>query len=368
MAGHDETSRYMDPATGLTVTQWTDHSSNHLYFTNPGWFDGARMLVFTSDRSGKSELAVIDLTSGEQRLVTSCADGESVHPYQTAVDPVNERAFTWIANRLEMVDLGTGERQVLFQMAEGWRGIIPNVTADGRQVAFGMVQVSGQPEFKELFQAKPKSQILLHDIEARQTRVIHERQLWLGHVNTSPVDPHLITFCHEGPWTKVEHRVWGCDLVGRRVWKAGPEMIPPACIGHEYWLADGRRIAYHGHDRTPKPVLGIFDVITGEGVAFEQPVTTKHSHSLDGKLIVGDGSGAHPWILAWKLEPDGLRGPWKLCRHDGSWSEQRRHVHPRIAPDGRSVLFTSDRKGYPALYQVELPKDVEDLPRLQSAS
>ena len=25
-------------------------------------------------------------------------------------------------------------------------------------------------------------------------------------------------------------------------------MRPPACVGHEYWLADGRRIAYHGFD------------------------------------------------------------------------------------------------------------------------
>ena len=151
------------------------------------------------------------------------------------------------------------------------------------------------------------------------------------------------------------------DLRDGRAWKVGPDRHAPACVGHEYWLADGRRIAYHGFDEVPRPVLGIVDVHTGERSEAHQPVKTKHSHSLDGELIVGDGSETRPYILAWRFRDGNIEGPWPLCRHGGGWSEQRRHVHPRISPDGRSVVFTSDAAGHPEVYSVEMP---DSLPAL----
>ena len=139
-------------------------------------------------------------------------------------------------------------------------------------------------------------------------------------------------------------------------------MVEPACIGHEYWLQDGRRIAYHGFDMQKRAVLGIVDVHDATLIEHQQPVKTKHSHSLDGKLIIGDGSDKLPWILAWQCSADELRGPYLVCRHDGGWSEQRLHFHPRVAPDGKSVLFTSDTGGFPKIYSVGLPDDINALP------
>lgn len=363
----NERQCHRDPHTGLKVTRWTDHPSNHLYFTNPGWFDNGRQLLFTSDHSGRSELAALDLASGDQRPITRCSGDEAVDPYQTTVDPIHSRAFTWIAGRLEGIDLLTGRRNVLFELPSGWHGIIPNVSADGRLVAFGMVHVQGRSGYESLFAARPTSRIMVHELARGETRIVHERPLWMGHVNTSPADPHLLSFCHEGPWTKVEHRVWCCDLREGRVWKVLPDLIEPACVGHEYWLADGRRIAYHGFDDQARPVLGVVDVHSHAARACVQPVKTKHSHSLDGTLIVGDGSESHPWILAWRMTSEGLHGPWTVCRHDGGWSEQRRHVHPRLSPDGRSVLYTSDQGGFPRVWQVELPDRIEDLPPLSTS-
>jgi len=40
------------------------------------------------------------------------------------------------------------------------------------------------------------------------------------------------------------------------------------------------------------------------------------------------------------------------------------HVHPRIAPDGKTVVYTSDRTGYGQLYEVEIG-DVDELPVLE---
>jgi oligogalacturonide lyase len=359
----DEVVQQEDPETGLTVTRLTAHTSNHCYFTNPGWFDDGRQLLFASDRSGRTELATMDWRSAEQRAL-----GIPANSIQTAVDPVHDRAVTWVRmdgrERLDLVDLRTGAVRTLLELEPGWQGIIPNFTADGATVCCGATEDLGDIGFDEHFAARPHSRILAVDVASAAVRVLHERDCWMGHVNTAPGRSDLISFCHEGPWTKVEHRVWCLDLNTGAVWKVHADMEAPACIGHEYWLQDGRRIAYHGYDLTPEPVLGIVDVHSGAVQEYRQPVKTKHSHSLDGITIVGDGSEAVPWILAWRMDPDGLRGPWKVCRHGGGWSEQRRHIHPRLAPDGRSVLFTSDVRGEPNLYRVSLPEDLETLPLL----
>ena len=43
---------YTDPHTGATSKQLTAYKghSHHLYFTNPGWYDGGRKLLFGSKR------------------------------------------------------------------------------------------------------------------------------------------------------------------------------------------------------------------------------------------------------------------------------------------------------------------------------
>ena len=56
----------------------------------------------------------------------------------------------------------------------------------------------------------------------------------------------------------------GVSITTNNAWKVGPDLRPaPACIGHEYWLADGKRIAYHGFDEQPSRSR-IMDVHSGE--------------------------------------------------------------------------------------------------------
>ena len=50
-----EWREYADPVSGARVRQLTDHRGHscHLYFTNPGWHDGGRRLLFGSDRHNR---------------------------------------------------------------------------------------------------------------------------------------------------------------------------------------------------------------------------------------------------------------------------------------------------------------------------
>lgn len=41
---------------------------------------------------------------------------------------------------------------------------------------------------------------------------------------------------------------------------------------------------------------------------------------------------------------------------------QRSHAHPAFSPDGKHVLFTSNRTGYCNIYLADVPESFESLP------
>jgi oligogalacturonide lyase len=62
-----EATEFIDVQTGLTVRQLTHYKghSHHFYFTNPGWYDNERKLLFASDRENRTNLFSVELASGE---------------------------------------------------------------------------------------------------------------------------------------------------------------------------------------------------------------------------------------------------------------------------------------------------------------
>ena len=125
--------------------------------------------------------------------------------------------------------------------------------------------------------------------------VIYEEDYWLGHVNTSPKMPHILTFCHEGPWTLVENRIWGLDMTTGKTWQIRPN-APDEAIGHEYWTEDGEHIGYHG--RTPNgAVYGSIRYDNTDQVEAPFPHGSMHFHSVGLRLIVGDGGKDNPYLL-----------------------------------------------------------------------
>jgi oligogalacturonide lyase len=75
-------------------------------------------------------------------------------------------------------------------------------------------------------------------------------------------------------------------------------------------------------------------------------------HSNDGKLIVGDQHNVRLWRWNGKTYED----PRVLCEHRCSFQIQQVHVHPRLTPDSKSVLFTTDMTGYANLYLAPIPE------------
>jgi oligogalacturonide lyase len=362
----------VDPKSGARVRRLTDHKghSYHLYFTNPGWWDGGRRLLFGSDRNNRANLFSIELDTGR---ITQLTDLEGDTRLQVAcVNPVRPEAYFWHERAIAALDLESLRLRRLWPLPEGFRSSMLNCTADGRFVCACIVEdLSGRlsvplryayADFRPTWEAHPWSRIMRVAADGGGADVVWEEKAWIGHVNTSPKQAHLLTFCHEGPWDCVDHRIWGFDLRTGKAWQVRPREQGET-VGHEYWHADGVHIGYHGQWPDGRRFFGVTRWDNAGRTEVDFPHETGHIHSNDFSLVVGDGY-KHPHMRIWRWNGESFDGPRVLCGHYSSSHVQEVHVHPRFSPDGSYVVYTSDATGYGNVYQVWVPP-FDSLPPLE---
>jgi oligogalacturonide lyase len=194
-------------------------------------------------------------------------------------------------------------------------------------------------------------------------RLLHEDRRWLGHINASPTEADWLTFCQEGPWTRLQ-RLWALRISTGEVRALRPQE-PGEAIGHEYWFADGKRVGYHGWLNPEQHLFGYVDWETGERREWPWSGRSMHFHSMDDQFIVGDGvRGERPQLLAWQIDGESYAGPRVLMDHRGSFHAQELHPHPRVhrGPEGQlRVLLTADPQAYGQVFLVDVP-EFEALP------
>ncbi|WP_042462371.1 oligogalacturonate lyase family protein [Neobacillus dielmonensis] len=381
-----EQSEFRDSITDIKITQLTDHKAHdyHVYFTNNGWYDNGSRLLICSDRGNSTNLYSIELSTGELTQLTDLDPKLSNGLQGTFLNPLKHEAYFTYDNKIIAINLDTYEEHTIYHLPKGYHFSNLSCTADGKYLCFGLSEdlsqsiktnlSGGYVGFEETEAARPHCMINLLNLETGETRIIHEEKRWIGHVNASPTQPHLITFCHEGPWEKVDHRIWVMNIQSGEVWKLR-EGTNNQYAGHEYWHADGLTIGYHGFteslDRKDGKFLGFATFNNSDSLEFEFPYQNMHIHSNDSTFIVGDGQQSSAYhgeryqdcIFLWKKNDQGMEGPRILCKHRGSFHVQQIHVHPRFSPDGTQILFTSDMNGYGNVYLAEVP-DFESLPKL----
>ncbi len=370
-----ELREFTDAVSGTRIYQLTNYRghSHHLYFTNPGWYDNGRKLLISSDRANRTNLFGVDLQTG---LLTQLTDYDPLPPprelefLRCCVNPLRDEAYYLYGRMVTALDLRSFQQRVIWEMPEGFVPSQINCTADGKNVILGIHEdlsrrlhvdyLRGYVGFTETWAAMPLSRIVRVSTAGSQADTVWEERYWIGHANTSPTQPHLITFCHEGPWERVDCRIWGMNLDSGSVWKVRPRTADGEAVGHEHWLSDGVRIAYHGSLPDGNRCMGVIRYDNTEGVEYAFPYDTGHIHSNDFSLIVGDAGDV---VRLWKLGSEGFGAPRVLCRHRCSSHIQQLHVHPRLNPAGTQVLFTSDMSGYGNVYLADVP-DIGTLPLL----
>jgi oligogalacturonide lyase len=57
------------------------------------------------------------------------------------------------------------------------------------------------------------TQIARIEMATGAVEIIHKDQRYMGHVNTLPALPGILTYCHEGPWNWIDQRMWGLNIL-----------------------------------------------------------------------------------------------------------------------------------------------------------
>lgn len=368
---------YRDPESGAEIIRLTGYRghSHHPYFTVSGWYDSNRRLVFSSERGNRLNLFSVELASGEITQLTDFPElpaGSAENFFGLSRNPQADEVYFWFMGQLRALDLHTFNQRILAESPEGFRAGNTDVSADGKFVCtvfgedltarIGTDLLRGYVGFRETWQAHPLCRIVEVPVSGGAPRTVHEEKSWVGHINMSPTQPHLLTFCHEGPWHEVDNRIHGLDRLTGRAWQIRPGS-PGERVGHEYWMEDGLTVGYHGWPKDyEKPYFGFIGHDNTQRREYPACCNrSMHYHSRNGAIVVGDGWIEDPRLRVWRRSDDGYDRPRLLCRHRSSFHVQQAHPHPRISPDGQWVLFTSDHLGYCNLHLASLA-DVESRP------
>jgi oligogalacturonide lyase len=351
-----ESRTFVDPRTGAAIRQVTSAPAihHHPFFFVPAYDDAMLRLVFISHRTGSPQIFAEDRATGDLVQMTD-QDGIaewSLYPshdgrfaYYTAgtagwrvhldsAEPERIADFGAVAMR-EGGMVGAAMGTTALSRCDRWWAVKYN---DGDVACLAIVDT-----------ADPRWEVIL-------------RRDTITHMQFCPDDPALLFYA--GPLTD---RVWLINRDGsgnRRLYRR----TPPEWITHETWLPGRRELAFVDWPRG----LRAINVDTGE----ERRVTSFNAwHASargDGGLMVADTNFPDRGLQL--FDPvNGAGEPTTLCFPDASnagahwggpfpydrgpvevYAPQHTHPHPSFAPDGTTVVFTSDRTGFAQIYEVAI--------------
>lgn len=346
-----------DERTGAAIRQVTSHPSihHHPFFFIPAYDDAMRRLVLVSHRSGRPQIFVEERATGHLIQLTDRDDLA-----EWSVHPAHDGRYVYFtaANGAWRVETETGREEQLAdfgRVAMRERGMVG--------AAMGTTTLSRCDRWWAVkFNAGREACLAIVDTVACTWKVILRRDT-IAHMVFCPDDPSLLFYA--GPLTD---RVWVINRDGshnRRLY----QRRPGEWITHESWIPGTRELSFvdwpHG--------IRAIQVDTGA----ERRVTSFNAWhpiaSRDGACMVADTN--FPDIGLQLFDPrDGNGSPAPLCYPEASslgahwrgpfpyehgpievYAPQHTHPHPSFSPDGRRIVYTSDRTGYAQVYEVEAP-------------
>lgn len=225
-------------------------------------------------------------------------------------------------------------------------------------------------------------------------KVILHSTAWLNHLLFSPTDPHLLMYCHEGMWWKV-NRIWTIRTDGTHNTMIHKRTMAMAIAGHEFWGLDGKWIWYDWQ----YPISQVFflagyNVKTHERVAYHltRNAWGIHFNVNHGATLFADDGGdpgqvAHAkngeWIelLHPKMIPldHALNSPsyWQpgvfKAEHLVNMAYHNYRLEPNVhfSPNGKMIIFRSNMFGPSYVFGVDIakaknvkPSEIHSTPKL----
>lgn len=201
---------------------------------------------------------------------------------------------------------------------------------------------------------------------------------WINHLLFSPADPHLLMYCHEGPWQKVD-RIWTIHTDGTHNELMHKRTMEMEIAGHEFWGQDGQTIYYDL--QTPKGEdfwLALLHLPNHHRTWYHMQRNEWSIHFnvyKDGELFAGDGGDPHQvarapdgeWIYLFHpelLKNTGVSNPDLVqpgVFHAEKLVNMSKHnytLEPNVSftPDGKMIIFRSNMFGPTYVFGVQIAK------------
>ena len=396
-----ESRTFADPRTGAEVRQVTDHPSlhHHPFYYLPCMDDAMTRLFVVSHRTGRPEIWCEIRETGELQQLTDQPDiGEwSVHPSHDG------RLVYYTAGQgAWRVATDTGEAECLLDFGglagreAGMVGAAMGTTTVSHDDRYWAVPIKMARGLSAEAWAKAGFHFIVIDTATGAHETILEAET-IGHPEFHPSDNTLLRYAGS-----YKERIWVVNRDGsgnRLVYDRKPLAKPGQYewIVHETWNPGGLPIADcglpNGDSLTPDTRHLTPEIITAswpngcigidiDSGAVRQVCSFNAWHpsiNRQGTLICADTTFPDTGLQLFDPR-DGVGEPRTLCfpgatkegKHwdtdhcpyddedyqQGKWkvyAPQHTHPHPAFSPDGRFVVFTSDRTGCSQVYEAQIP-------------
>lgn len=376
----NEFKEFIDQQTGRKVIQLTgdDCLSHHPYFYNKIVTNDNKFLIYASDRTGSRNLFKLDMETGESLQLTDVR--ESFDDFSANLSKDDKCLYYSRDNGIVRLNMETLEEKKIYTSQEdftfGSYGISPDdkcILISEMHIYDVVISRGDWSTFEPQWEAKPHCRLVYMDIESGKCHVVlDEPHCWLGHPQIRPGHNDELLFCHEGPQWRIDARLWLINSDGTNHRCAKPRATDDMIVTHEYWLADGSKIAYVHKNHDNISTIRFIDPETLKDEIFMECTYSAHVFSSpDNNYIIGDGQPNMPVLPEVGSDKEVTmahteaclflmnvknRTEEKLCYHGSSFTPygnaQDCHPHPSFTPDSKSVIFSSDMNGRPAVYKV----------------
>lgn len=343
-----------DAKSGRSLRQITDHPSihHHPFFFVPAYDRAGTKLFFISHRTGTPQIFYEDRASGELVQVT---DRPDLAEWSISPSPDGRFVYFTAGSGAWKVDLDDFSETQLADF-----GAVEMREKGMVGAAMGTTALSAGGDWWAIPVKTGKvSRFIVVETKTGKSTVILERDT-IGHPQFCPDDDNLILYA--GPLTD---RIWTVARDGadnRRVYEREDKM---QWVTHEVWLPGRRAIAFVDWPRG----MRLIDIDTGNVEWLHRFPSWHAAPDASGTRFVCDTNfpdqglhiiplgGAPEFLCASEATSEGAHWAHPFPYNDGPVAVEARqhtHPHPRFSPDGRRVVFTSDRTGHAQLYEIEL--------------
>ncbi|HZT32846.1 MAG TPA: oligogalacturonate lyase family protein [Bryobacteraceae bacterium] len=359
-----EHSIWRDRITGARVHQLTNHPSisHPTYFLQSSFTPDGRTLIFTSYRSGSSQLFEVAFPDGEIRQLT---DGPAIHPFSPAIHPDGERIFfvrggeVWVIGRRTLAEqriaafggaqlgecsLGAGGEWLTAAVKQGSQCGIVVGRADGsgwRLIPFPRTVI--HPQFHPL---DPEWVEFAGDPAPRMHRVRRDGtglECLYEHGN----DEFLVHETFLGQTGDLAFTVWPKALC-RMDWTTRQIRT---ITEFNCWHITPNRAGDTVLCDTNHPDEGLFLVAVSSGrrkrICLSESSNQGSQWKLSRYALAEDFAAARSTAKSGALS-------WMEVPTDSVYGPQWTHPHPAFSPDETRITFASDRSGHTQVHVVEL--------------